>query len=167
MGVVEQSHETVESYISALERLYGSFSINQSTLSVLPAEYERERERASDGCVDLYVTVTNEQAEVLHIEDGDERVVPSTRIEGFPQATAATEFVENETGVACRVENIGQVTILGIRDSASDREMVYRLAVVLEASPVAESDDGEADLSSTDEQAVWQASSAVPEIVAP
>jgi len=44
MGVVEQSHETVESYISALERSYGTFDINQSTLTVPSAEYERERE---------------------------------------------------------------------------------------------------------------------------
>jgi hypothetical protein len=165
MGVVEQSHETVESYISALERIYGSFAVNQSTLSVPPAEYKRECERAAAGYADLYVTVTNSEGDVLHVDDGDEHVVPSTRAEGIPAKTMVAEFVEDETGVPCHVEDVKQATILGIRSSASDSETVYRLAIVFEARP-ASTEDGTGP-PSTAETAVWQGSAEVPEIVAP
>lgn len=164
MGVVEQSHEMVELYISALEQSYGTFAINQTTLTVPPSEYDRERERASAGCVEIYIKVTNDEADVLHIEDGDERVVPSTRTEGVPLETVATDIVEDETGVACQIEEIEQATILGIRDSESDRETVYRLAIVFSARPTSQAGTGPP---STAEKAVWQRVAAVPEVIAP
>jgi hypothetical protein len=163
MGVVEQSHETVESYLSALDESYGSFPVNQSTVSVPSAEYERERERASAGYVDLYTKVTNEDADVLHVEDDDELVVPSTRTNEHSLEDVATACVEKQTGLSCAIEMVEQATILGVQNSDSDCETVYRLAVVFEATPTAPPTEP----SSVETEAVWHSTAKVPEIVAP
>jgi hypothetical protein len=158
MGVVEQSQETVEAYLSVLEETYDSFPINQTTVSVPTAEYRCERERADAGCVDLYTKVENAQSEVLHLRDEGELALPSARTSEADFEYTALDSVEESTGVSCRVDGIEQATILGIHDAESDSEAVYRLAVVFEGIP---------ESGSTNPDAVWQSTVEVPEIIAP
>ena len=135
MGAVEQSYATVESYLSALDESYDSFSVNQTTLAVSSGRYEREREKAGAGRVDLYAKVTNDNSEVLHVEQEDSLGLPATTTTEETFEHAACTAVSELTGVDCRIVDVEQATILGIRD-ADDRarETVYRLAVVFEAT---------------------------------
>lgn len=158
MGVVEQSQETVEAYLSALDDSYESFPVNQTTVTVATEEYRRERERAGAGSVDLYARVENDQAEVLHVETGGELVLPWTRTTEDSIECTAIDAVEDATGVSCQLEGIEQATILGIHDADSEHDPVYRLAVVFEGVP---------ESGSTNTDAVWHSTTEAPEIVAP
>lgn len=157
MGVVEQSHETVESYLSVLDESYDSFPVNQTTLTLPTADYKRERERAKDGCVDLYTKVTNDSSEVLHLEEADELVLPSVTTCDVPFEGVASQYVEKETGISVRIDSVEKVTIFGIREAGGDGGAVYRLAIVFAADPQA---------GTLGRDAVWQSTAEVPEIVA-
>ena len=148
MGAVEQSYEAVESYLSTLDESYDSFTINQRTLAVSTAQFEREREHAIAGTVDLYTKVRNDDREVLHVREDDELVLPSAKTSTTPFARIATETVEERTGVTCRVDDVEEATILGIHDATDAHETVYRLVVVFEATRQA---------GTPDEGTVWHA----------
>lgn len=157
MGVVEQSQETVEEYLSALEESYQSFPVNQTTVAVSVDEYQRERERADAGSVDSYAKVENEGGEVLHLDEGD-LALPSARTSEGNIERVTVDAVEESTGITPRIEDIEQATILGIHDTESDHETVFRLAVVFEASHRSGSPTADA---------VWHPSAELPEIVTP
>ncbi len=149
MGVVEQTSGAVESQLSALEESYGSFSVNQRTLTVPTAQYESRR--GEDGCqqIDLYAKVRNEQSEVLHVQREGTAALPSaetTMDAGLEQT--ARETVRSEAGIDCQIEDVDAVTILGLQDADNtDKETVYTLAVVV----AAEHTEGTAD-----DGAVWE-----------
>lgn len=144
MGAVEQSYEAVESYLSTLERSYDSFGVNQTTLAVEPRRYERERERALAGSVDVYTRVVNDSGEVLRVHRESDLVLPATRTATEPFERVARAAVEEQTGVDCRIDGLDEVTILGIRNRANGHDSVYRLAIVFEASPRTGSTNGDA-----------------------
>jgi len=134
MGVVEQTRGAVESQLSALEESYGSFSVNQRTVTVPTAEYEQKRDRSGREDVDVYAKVHNEESEVLYVDTDDGRVLPSTetgideQLEGAARAT-----VDEMAGIACEIRGIEAVTILGLHDGDdSARETIYTLAVLFE-----------------------------------
>lgn len=158
MGVVEQSQEAVEAHLSALEDTYPSFPVNQTTVTVPTEKYERERERAHAGSVDIYTKVRNDNADVLHVESGDELVLPSARTSDGSLESAALNSVEEATGISCRIDDVEQATILGIHDTETPEDAVYRLAIVFECDPQA---------GTLDSNAVWHATAEVPELVAP
>lgn len=152
MGVVEQTSGAVESQLSALEESYGSFSVNQRSVTVPTEQYERKRGR--DGCeqVDLYIKVENDDSEALHVDEDGAAVLPSTEttIDTMLERAARTT-VEETTGVDCRIEGIEAVTILGLRDgNDTDRETVYTLAVLFEASHASGETGPDADWQSFD-----------------
>ncbi|MFC7056893.1 hypothetical protein [Halovenus salina] len=157
MGVVEQSQETVEEYLSALEQSHQSFPVNQTTVAVSVDEYQRERERADAGSVDSYVKVENEEGQVLHLDEGD-LVLPSARTSEGNIERVTADAVEESTGIVPRIEDIEQATILGIHDTDSDHETVFRLAVVFKASHQSGSPTSDV---------VWHSSAELPEIVTP
>jgi hypothetical protein len=147
MGVVEQTSGAVESQLSTLEESYGSFSVNQRTVAVPTTEYETRRNSRQE--VDLYAKVTNNQSEVLYVDTGGSKGLPSTTatVEGGLEHQLQA-IVENRTGVSCQIDGIEAVTILGLRDTSnSDRETVYTLAILFDA----EYTDG-----SLRAQAAWQ-----------
>jgi ADP-ribose pyrophosphatase YjhB (NUDIX family) len=136
MGVVEHSSGAVESCLSAIEESYGGFSVNQTTIPVPADQYEQERERTSNGRVDLYAKVRNTDDEVLHLTSGDDTRLPSATIDGthtFEEAVCRT--VRETAGVDCRVTGVEEVTILGVCHAEDDdKDAVRRLAVVFEAT---------------------------------
>ncbi len=149
MGVVEETSGAVESQLSALEESYGSFSVNQRTVTVPTAQYENRRGEDGRQQIDLYAKVRNEQSEVLHVEREGTTALPSaeTTIEAELEETAR-ETVKSEAGIDCHIEGVEAVTILGLQDATeTDRETVYTLAVVFEA----EYSDG-----TPDDAAVWE-----------
>ncbi|MFC7073910.1 hypothetical protein ACFQJ7_02865 [Halovenus rubra] len=158
MGVEEQSQDTVEAYLSALEESYGSFPINQTTVSVTSTEYQRERERADVGCVDLYTKIENDQSEILHIKDGTELALPSARTSDETFEYSAVKSVEAATGISCQIEHIEQATILGVHGAEPDEKAVYRLAVIFVGTPESETPAAEA---------VWHTTAKIPDVVAP
>jgi len=147
MGAVEQSSGEIESYLSTLEESYGSFSINQRTVTISPEQYEQER--AKDDAVAVHLKVRNESGDVLHVEDGGSPALPSTTVSMDESLEPpAKAVVTEETGVSCRIEELSAVTILGLHDEANpESETLYRLAVLFEAT--LENDPG-------DGQAVWK-----------
>jgi hypothetical protein len=149
MGVVEQSSATVESCLSMLEEHYGSFSINQTTLSVPEDEYEQARAEARDEQIDIYAKVRNDDAEVLHVQDQNAVTLPSTTTSGTSSLEQdAKTTVQQRTGIECSISAIEQATILGIaNDDDADSDTIYRLAVLFEACH----DDG-----AVNENGVWQ-----------
>lgn len=149
MGVVEETSGAVESQLSALEEAYGSFSVNQHTVTVPSTQYEGRY--GEDGCnqIDLYVKVRNDHSEVLHVEREGSTVLPSaetTLDTGLDQT--ARETVESEADISCQIEGVEAVTILGLQDAAdTDRETVYTLAVMIAA---------EHTTGTTNADAVWE-----------
>lgn len=152
MGAVEQSYEAVESYLSTLDESYDSFTVNQRTLAVPTAQYEREREHAIAGTVDLYTKVRNDDSEILHVREEDELVLPSAKTATMMFERVATNAVEERTGVTCRVDGVAETTILGIHDATDAHETVYRLAVVFEATRQAGTPGKEAVWHATDRE---------------
>jgi hypothetical protein len=153
MGVVEQSCAAVESYLSMLDQSYGSFSVNQTTVAVSQSRYEREREKAGDGSVDVYTKVRNDESEVLHVQNEETRELPSATVTDAEFERAAATAVETEAGVDCRITGVEQATILGVRNIDDDtHKTVYRLAVVFEASYTSGSVTGDAEWHDTTTQ---------------
>jgi hypothetical protein len=134
MGVVEQTSGAVESQLSVLEDSYGSFPVNQRTVTVPTTEYEQRRNQRER--IDLYTKVHNEQLEVLYVGAGSNRMLPSTSAtvdDGLENT--ARGIVEETAGISCQIEGVGSVTILGLHDrNDTDRETVYTLAVLFEAT---------------------------------
>jgi hypothetical protein len=140
MGVVESSRGAIESQLSALHETYDSFSVEQTTVPVSSARYERERERIEDGLIEVSVRVRNDESEILHTA-GESPELPSTTVTDVADIDdAARAAVRQATGVDCSLVGLDQVHILGVHDA--DRETLYRLAVTVEAVHDAGDADG-------------------------
>jgi ADP-ribose pyrophosphatase YjhB (NUDIX family) len=134
MGAVEQSSGVVESYLSTLEESYGSFSINQRTISISADQYADEHAR--EATVELQVEVENEDAEVLHVEENGTSTLPSTTVqmdESLEPTIRST--VAEKAGIECRIQDLAAVTILGLHnEDDGECETLYRLGVIFEAT---------------------------------
>lgn len=135
MGVVEQTSGAVESQLSTLEESYGSFSINQRTVTVPTAEYEQKRNGFGPKEVEVYAKVQHDDADVLYVDTDEKRALPSTRAAIDDKLeTAARKTVAETANITCEICGVEAVTILGLHDgSDADRETVYTLAVLFEA----------------------------------
>lgn len=143
--------------IERLEEQFGSFPVNQTTLVVSEADYAAARERADRGMVDVYVRVYNGEGEVLHVRGDGEPTVPRY-VSGTDGSLAdrVRARVEEETGVACAVDDVARATITGVRGDADQGATLYRLVVLLDATYERGSPDG----------GVWEAGEpAIPEYV--
>lgn len=141
MGGAVVGRESVGQYIDLLESRYGRFAVNQTTVTVPAAGYERARERVDRGFIDAYVRVWNDDGEALHfrcedafaLSDGDATLEASVRA-----------AVRSETGVDATIAGVDSVTIAGIRnEDDADAAAVYRLLVLFDA------DHRDGDLEST------------------
>ena len=135
MSVAEVTRERVEERLGALEEDYSGFPVNQTTIAVSRAAYERASERCEDGIVDAYVQLYNERDDVLLVEDDDEWVVPHGEPRTDERIVAGTErAVREQTGVECTLDDLSRVTILGVRDEDDpDRPPMYRMITVFSA----------------------------------
>jgi hypothetical protein len=156
MGVVEQSSANVESCLSMLEDSYGSFSINQTTLSVPQEEYKQAKKEALADRIDIYAKVQNDDAEVLHVRDQEAHTLPSTTTSADgPLEHEAKKAVQRRTGIECSITAVEQATILGITsDDEAHSDTIYRLAVLFEATH---------DAGAVNENAVWQQQAKPPQ----
>ena len=147
MGVVEQTSGAVESQLTALEESYGSFPVNQRTVTVPTAEYEQKRNRSEE--VEIYAKVRNENSEVLYVDADGKQALPSTRASIDDELErAACKTIREMADISCELQGVEAVTILGLHDdNDSDRETVYTLAVLFE---------GEHTAGSLGSGAVWQ-----------
>jgi isopentenyl diphosphate isomerase/L-lactate dehydrogenase-like FMN-dependent dehydrogenase len=134
MGVVEQSRGTVESQLSVLEDAYDSFSINQRTVVVPTAQYERKHAASASNEVEIHTKVTNAESDVLHIQTDGTATLPSLTAPVGSDLEAKVRAAVVETGIECDVDGVAGATMLGIRDrNDAEREPLYRLAVLFEA----------------------------------
>jgi ADP-ribose pyrophosphatase YjhB (NUDIX family) len=143
MDVASRSRERVADRIERLEDVYGSFPVNQTTLSVPSPGYERARERCADGVADVYIELYNDDGEVLLVRGEDSWKVPQGRTDSDePLEAGAKREVRETVGVECSVDGLHRVTIAGVTDESNpDREPVYRLLAVF----VCELESGQPD----------------------
>jgi hypothetical protein len=120
------SRERVSETLARLQERYQPFEVNQTSVGVPTAVYE---EVADAGHVDAHVSVRNDGGELLVRTDGGH--TPNVQFD--PDAAAPVDApleaaFEAETGVACTVEDLGEVSIVAVYDqSHEDREPVYVL----------------------------------------
>lgn len=135
MGTADRSRARVEELLAELERSYGSFPVNQTTLSVADERYERAREQYAEGSVDAYVELRNEADEVLHVREDGNVGLPGTA--GDPTNSleeAVRRAVAAQAGVDLAIDGISEVTIVGIANADDeDAAVLYRLLVVFDA----------------------------------
>jgi ADP-ribose pyrophosphatase YjhB (NUDIX family) len=135
MSAANLSGDRVADRLGVLEKAYGSFPVNQTTLSVSADAYEQARERCSEGFADVYVQVYDETDNVLLVERGNGWTVPRVepRVDDRLETGTRRNLVER-TGVECRLTDLKRATILGVRDECDpDRDPVYRLVAVFAA----------------------------------
>jgi hypothetical protein len=155
--MVGRSTDAIGDGIESLQQRYGSFPVNQTTLSLCPDAYRDTVDRAEEGIADVYVRVHNDDGEVLQVEaDGRQRVPRCVGTSERPLRERARRAVEQTTGVTCTVDEIVRVTIAGVRNAQdADAETVYRLLVLFDATY-----EG-----GTVRNGSWQADADVPEFV--
>jgi ADP-ribose pyrophosphatase YjhB (NUDIX family) len=135
MSVANLSGDRVADRLGVLEEAYAPFPVNQTTLAVSPAAYERVRERCSKGLADVYVKVYDEADNVLLTERDDDWAVPHVEpsVEEHLETGTRRRLVE-QTGVETALTDVERATILGIRQEGDpDRNPVYRLIAVFTA----------------------------------
>lgn len=145
MDVVERSRDRVEELLSALESEYESFAVRQTTATVPSAYYERVHERYRDDVGRVDVHVTNDDGDVLVVGTEDEPRLPSAYVSDAGAITSAGRCaVETTTDVACAVDGLDAVTIVGVHDDAApDGDPIYCLVALLRGEHVAGEPSGE------------------------
>lgn len=118
--------------LAGLEESYGSFPVNQSTVSLPEERYASVRDRQPDGCVDAYAEIRNAESEVLRVADDGEWVLPGTCLPlDCALGQRVHEAVARQAGIEWTVGGLSRATIAGIRDADhADRETIYRVEVV-------------------------------------
>jgi len=134
--MVGRSRDAIGDGLESLQERYGSFPVNQTTLSLSPAAYRDAADRAEEGIADVYVRVHNDDGEVLQVDaEGRPRVPRCVSSDEKPLKERARRAVEQTTGVTCAVDEIVRVTIAGVRNAQDpDAETVYRLLVLFDAT---------------------------------
>ena len=147
MEAVETTSGAVEGQLAELDEVYGTFSVDQTTVAVPRPRYERER-ATEPGRIEVYAKIQNDSAKVLHV-DADSPELPSTTVTDVADIeSAARAAVREATGVECTCTGLDRAHIRGVRDADDEeRETVYRLAVVVEGRHESDSDD---------DRGVWQ-----------
>jgi len=136
MGVPERSRERVEAKLDEFEDLYGSFVVNQTTITLPDDQYTKLRERGNPNPVAAYVAVYNDDDEILHVDvDGDHELPGiAAQLGGSLEPALKTE-VADTAAVDCVVDSLDQVTIAGLRNADDpNAETLYNLVVVFHAT---------------------------------
>jgi hypothetical protein len=130
MGVPERFRERIESYIAGLERTYGGFPVNQTTVSLPDERYTKLREEG--GFVEAYIRVRDDRSDVLRLADGTDPALPGVRVSpDGPLEARLREAVEDQAGIRCVVDGLRRATIAGVRNAEDTScETLYSLVVV-------------------------------------
>ena len=136
MGIPERSREQIEEKLAGLEEVYGTFAVNQTTISLPERRYASVRDRDDQRPIDTYVEVYNDDNEVLQVGRRADAELPNTRValDESPERQVC-RAVEEETGIDCRIEELARVTIAGLRNADDeDAGTLYQLIVVFRAT---------------------------------
>lgn len=161
MGIPERSRERVEEYIAGLEESYGSFPVNQTTVSLPGERYDAvcERERETGGFVDAYIQVQDSDQNVLHVAENSQADLPGVRVPMTDRMEPQLrEAVREQAGIRCAIEGVERATIAGVRN-ADDAECgtVYHLVAVFSGQHV---------VGAPAEDAIWQQSATTVQVLA-
>jgi hypothetical protein len=146
MTRVAGSQSRIEGLLEKLEDQYGSFPVNQTTVSLPDEQFEHVRDERGSQTVDAYVEVQNDDHEILHVSDGNAVHLPGDAIDlSNAIESQVTEAVSELTGVDCTVESIESATITGLRNEDDpERDTQYRLVVLFDARYRAGNPDADA-----------------------
>jgi hypothetical protein len=136
----------IEEHLASLEDQYGSFPVNQTTVSLPDEQFERAQETSDQQTVDAYVEVRNDDHEILHVSDSGAMHLPGDAIDLSDSIDSqVTDAVAETTGIDCAVEGIESATITGLRNEDDpDGETRYHLIVLFDAAYRAGSADADA-----------------------
>jgi hypothetical protein len=138
MSVGERTREHVEQCLSGLQESFGSFSVNQTTVSVSGATYDRVRDRAGDDRIEALAAVRDGDGRRLYVSESDEAHLPGTVAPERDVVPRLRQVVAEATGVEVTVEGVSRARIAGICDEDDrDRETLYWLVVVFDCRPTA------------------------------
>jgi len=113
--VTGSSCDRVEAALRSLRETYRSFDVHQASIALERPSYETA---LSGGLVEASVRIENGSGEVLAVEEGDWRE-PRVRVDHEDGATiveAARSALADLTGVACRVTDLREVSMVTIHD---------------------------------------------------
>jgi len=113
--VTRSSCDRVEAALRSLRETYYTFDVHQASIALERPSYETA---LSGGLVEASVRVENGSGEVLAVEEGDWRE-PRVRVDhedGAAIVEAARSALADLTGVACRVTDIREVSMVTIHD---------------------------------------------------
>ena len=135
MGRVAGSRPHIEELLTELEAQYGSFPVNQTTVSLPATQFDRVRANRTPHCIDAYVEVRNDDSEVLHVQDDGAMHLPGDAISTDEAIEKqVTDTVASMTGIDCTVTAIGSATIAGLRNEDDPTlDTQYHLIVVFNA----------------------------------
>lgn len=139
----------VSAYLDALYERYEGFDVQQTTVSVDSEEFESIEGRGN--IAEVRVRVEGADG-VLAVSGDDEWVTPGGVVESGSLPAAASELVERQTGVDCRIEALDRVSLVCLQCDDSGRK-VWQLSALFEASA-----DGDAETPTPVEGASWRQS---------
>ncbi|EMA53434.1 MULTISPECIES: NUDIX domain-containing protein [Halococcus] len=139
MDAAGRSEQWVEDQLGRLTDEYDSSSVHQTSWAVPAERYERIAGVAADERAAAGVRVTNEDSEVLLVQDRrDEWAAPRGRVEPDESLeTGAIRNVREATGVECAIEDVERISIVGVGDETDrdrDRSSIYCLVVLFAGS---------------------------------
>ncbi|MEF8843077.1 MAG: hypothetical protein V5A62_15880 [Haloarculaceae archaeon] len=113
--MTRSSHDRVEAALRSLRETYRRFDVHQASIALERPSYETA---LSGGPVEASVRVENGAGEVLAVEEGNWRE-PRVRVDhedGAAIVEAARSALADLTGVACRVTDLREVSMVTIHD---------------------------------------------------
>jgi hypothetical protein len=138
MDAVARSRDQVEAVLATLDGSYDEFPVNQTSVTVPPAQFEAVSERCRAGTARIDVYVRDDRGRVLVVERDDAPVAPSVAVDpDEPVTDRAREAVRARTGVEFADADIREATIAGVRDErAPEADPIYRLIALLDGDHV-------------------------------
>jgi hypothetical protein len=136
MGVPERSRERVEAKLDEFEDVYGSFVVNQTTITLPDDQYTELREHGNPDPVTAYVAVYNDDDEILHVDADGGHELPGIAAQLTDSLEPALRAEVSDTAaIDCVVDGLDQVTIAGLRNADDpEAETLYNLVVVFHAT---------------------------------
>jgi hypothetical protein len=132
MGEAGVLGDPVSAAIARLESAFGSFPINQRTLTVPQDAYEAVR-TGDPGEIEVFVRVSHDDQGVLSLP-GAGPALPHDVVEpGTPLQAAVTAQVRRAADIECTPTGVARATITGLNTAAHDGPTVHRLVALVEA----------------------------------
>ncbi|WP_254537414.1 NUDIX hydrolase [Halomarina litorea] len=129
------TYDRVTAHLASLRGAYSEFAVQQTSVSVSSADYDRLRRETECGVVEAGARVRDDSGRALAVRQDGLWCDPLGCV--GPEETveeAAHRVLREATGVECRIVDLLGVRIVAATDRADpDREALYRLSALFTA----------------------------------